>query len=150
MSLSGIQNTEVPLMQFEIVIKGGLLEDINKWASNLLSRMLMRGTATKTTQQLEEAIQQLGASIRVNARNEDIRLSVTTLSRNYAETLALVQEILLQPRWDEQEFALAKQSVLSQIRQQGESECGGKCAVLRKLIYGQNNLRVHVTHFGNC
>ena len=143
MSLSGIQNTEVPLMQFEIVIKGGLLlEDINKvGVSNLLSRMLMRGTATKTTQQLEEAIQQLGASIRVNARNEDIRLSVTTLSRNYAETLALVQEILLQPRWDEQEFALAKQSVLSQIRQQEANPNAVASAQFSKLIYGQNNLR---------
>ena len=53
-------------MQFEIGrSRGGLLlEDINKvGVSNMLARMLMRGAATKTTQQLEEAIQQLGASI---------------------------------------------------------------------------------------
>ncbi|WMW80799.1 pitrilysin family protein [Undibacterium cyanobacteriorum] len=143
MRVSGIQNTEVPLMQFEIVIKGGLLlEEVNKvGVSNLLSRMLMRGTAHKTTQELEEAIQQLGANIRVNARTEDIRLNVTTLSRNYAQTMALVQEILLQPRWDEQEFALAKQSVLSQIRQQEANPNAVASAQFAKLTYGQNNIR---------
>ena len=108
MSLSGIQNTEVPLMQFEIVIKGGLLlEDINKvGVSTCLSRMLMRGTATKTTQQLEEAIQQLGASIRVNARNEDIRLSDDLYRVITLRPWPWSKRNLLQPRW-EQEFALA-------------------------------------------
>ena len=37
---------------------------------------------------------------------EDIRISVNTLARNYDATLALVEEILLEPRWDAKEFDL--------------------------------------------
>ena len=60
----GIQNTEVPLVQFDSLIDGGqLLEDINKvGVANLMARMLTQGTARKTPLELEEAIQQLGAS----------------------------------------------------------------------------------------
>ena len=73
----GIENTEVPLVQFEIVIDGGqLLENINKvGVSNLMARMMTQGTAKKTPQELEEAIQQLGASINVFAGTEDVRIS---------------------------------------------------------------------------
>ncbi|MGF7473580.1 insulinase family protein, partial [Salmonella enterica subsp. enterica serovar Minnesota] len=72
--VAGIENKEVPLVQFEIVIDGGLLlENIDKvGVSNLLARMMTQGTKNKTPQELEEAIQQLGASINVFAGVEDI------------------------------------------------------------------------------
>ncbi len=139
----GIQNDEVPLVQFEMQIDGGLLlEDINKvGVANLMARMMTQGTAKKTPQELEEAIQQLGASIVVTARTEDIRITVNTLARNYQATLALVEEILLEPRWDEKEFALLKQNMLSQIRQQEANPNVVAANAYNKLIYGDKNIR---------
>ncbi|MFA9275184.1 MAG: M16 family metallopeptidase [Candidatus Aquirickettsiella gammari] len=139
----GIQNAEVPLVQFEMLIDGGLLlEDLNKvGVANLMARMMTQGTAKKTPQELEEAIQQLGTSINVSARTEDIRITVNTLARNYAATLALVEEILLEPRWDEKEFSLLKQSVLSQIRQQDANPNTLAANAYNKLIYGKENIR---------
>ncbi|MBK8809492.1 MAG: insulinase family protein [Acidobacteria bacterium] len=143
MTVYGIENREVPLVQFEIVIDGGLLlEDINKvGVSNLLARMMTQGTARRTPQELEEAIQQLGASIQVVAGTEDIRFGVTTLSKNYAATLALVEEILLEPRWDAKEFELVKQSVISQIRQQSANPNAIATNSFNGLIYGKDNIR---------
>jgi zinc protease len=143
MRVYGIQNDEVPLVQFEIVIDGGqLLEDINKvGVANLMARMLTQGTARKTPQELEEAIEQLGARINVTANTEDIRVSVNTLARNYAETLALVQEILLEPRWDAKEFDLIKQSTISQIRQQEANPNAIAFNNYNLLIYGKDNIR---------
>lgn len=143
MRVYGIQNTEVPLVQFEIVVDGGLLlEDINKvGVANLMARMLTQGTARKTPQELEEAIEQLGARISVNAGNEDIRISVNTLSRNYQQTLALVEEILLEPRWDEKEFGLLKQSTISQIRQAEANPNAIALNNFSQLIYGKQDIR---------
>lgn len=139
----GIENAEVPLVQFEIVIDGGLLlEDINKvGVSNLMARMLTQGTLRKTPQELEEAIQQLGASINVSAGTEDVRISVNTLARNYEPTLALVEEILLEPRWDAKEFDLIKQSTISQIRQQEANPNAVAQNNYSLLIYGKDNIR---------
>ena len=143
MRVVGIENNEVPLVQFDIAIDGGLLLDKPEkvGVANLMARLMTQGTAQKTPQELEEAIQQLGASINVFARTEDVRISVTTLARNYRATLDLVQEILLQPRWDEKEFALIKQSVLSQIRQQEADPNALASSNFNKLIYGKDDLR---------
>ncbi|MDB5920929.1 MAG: peptidase family, partial [Massilia sp.] len=143
MRVLGIQNTEVPLVQFDIAIDGGLLLDrIDRvGVANLMARMMTQGTANRTPQELEEAIQQLGATIDVAAGTEEVRISVTTLARNYQATLALVQEILLQPRWDEKEFALIQQSVLSQIRQQEADPNALAGSNYRKLNYGNDNIR---------
>lgn len=139
----GIENTEVPLVQFELIIDGGLLlEDKNKiGVSNLMARMMTQGTAKKTAAELEEAIDQLGASISVSAGTEDIRVRGTTLSKNYLATLALVQEILLEPRWDEKEFSLIKQSTISQIRQQEANPNAIAQNFYNGLIFGKNNIR---------
>ncbi|WP_202033856.1 pitrilysin family protein [Massilia sp. Dwa41.01b] len=145
MRVVGIENKEVPLVQFEIALDGGLLLDkLDKvGVANLVARMMTQGTASKTPQELEEAIQQLGATINVSARTEDIRIGVTTLARNYDATLALVQEILLAPRWDEKEFARIKQSVLTQIRQQ-EAEPNALAANnFARLIYAKDDPRSH-------
>jgi zinc protease len=143
MRVYGIQNSEVPLVQFEIVIDGGLLvEDINKiGVANLMARMMTQGTAKKSPQELEEAIQQLGASINVGASVEDVRISVTTLAKNYDATLALVEEILFEPRWDAKEFELAKQSVISQIRQLDANPNAIAQREYNALIYGKENIR---------
>lgn len=139
----GIQNTEVPLVQFQIVINGGqLLDDLTKvGVAGLTARMLTQGTARKTPQELEDAIKQLGATIEVDAETEAIRVSVNTLAKNYDATLALVQEILLEPRWDAKEFDLLKQSWINAIRQQEGEPLSIAFHNYNRLIYGPDNIR---------
>ncbi len=142
MGVYGIENNELPLVQFRLEIDGGLLmEDISKTGvSNLLAQSMMRGTANKTPEELEEAIDELGASISINSGREQITISGTTLSRNYQQTLDLVEEILLSPRWDESEFDLAKQSTLSQIAQQTANPNAIATNAYYKLLYGDDHI----------
>jgi zinc protease len=141
----GIPNTEVPLVQFEILIDGGqLLEDIKKvGVANLMARMLTQGTQKRTPAELEEAIEQLGATITVDATTESIRVRGNTLAKNYDSTLALVEEILLEPRWDVKEFDLVKRSAISQIRQQQANPNAIAQNRFNLLIYGPDNIRSH-------
>lgn len=141
--LYGIRNTEVPLVQFEIVIDGGqLLDDMNKvGVANMMARMMTQGTAKKTPQELEEAIDQLGSAINVFASTEDVRISVNTLAKNYDATLALVEEILFEPRWDAKEFDLIKQGVKSQIQQQRANPNAIAAMQFNKLVFGEANMR---------
>lgn len=143
MRVYGIRSSEVPLVQFQIAIEGGqLLDDINKvGVANLMARMLTQGTAKKTPQELEEAIQQLGASINVNAGSEEVVIGVNTLARNYDATLALMEEILFEPRWDAKEFDLLKQSTIAQIKQIDANPNAVAQRAYGELIYGKDNIR---------
>ncbi len=143
MKIFGIENNEVPLVQFNIVVDGGqLVESMDKLGvANLTAQLMEKGTANKSVSDLEDAIAQLGASISFNSSKESFRISGTTLSKNYKQTLALVKEMLLEPRWDKDEFELIKKRTISNLRQQK----GNPNAIARnqynKLIYGENNIR---------
>ena len=145
LEIYGITNSEVPLVQFMLEIKGGmLLEDPEKiGVSNLLASLMTKGTKNRSPQELEEAIELLGASIRVNATDEKMIISGSTLAKNFDHTMALVEEILLEPRWDEEEFALAKQQVISRIQQEQASPNSIASNEFRKLMYGEDHILSH-------
>jgi len=138
----GIENRELPLVEFEITVEGGLmLENPDKvGVSSLMATMMTRGTAKKTPEELEEAIDLLGASINVSAGRQSITIRGNSLARNYDETMALVEEIILEPRWDEREFDLAKQSTLSQIAQQSANPNSIASNTFNKLLYGEDHI----------
>ncbi|QIH38220.1 insulinase family protein [Flavobacterium sp. Sr18] len=142
LNVLGIENHEVPLVQFQLQIKGGmLLEEANKiGVSNMLAELMTKGTKNKTPEQLENAIESLGATIRAYATDESLFISGNTLAKNYAATMALVQEIILQPRWDSTEFDLIKQSTLSQITQQKADPNSIARNEFKKLIYGKESI----------
>ncbi|WP_108801653.1 pitrilysin family protein [Aquimarina sp. Aq107] len=141
----GIENDEVPLVQFRMNIRGGLLlEKPDKvGVSNLLAELMTKGTKSKTAEELENAIESLGAILNVYATDENIVISGSTLSKNYDKTVALIKEILLEPRWDEKEFGLIKQSVISQIQQQKASPRSIASNEYAKLIYGEDHILSH-------
>lgn len=142
MGVFGIESFELPLVQFRLEIDGGLLmESVDKTGvSNLLAEMLLKGTASKTPEELEEAINMLGASISVNANRDNFSISGNTLAKNYQATLDLVEEILLSPRWDTKEFTLAKQSILSAIAQQSANPNAIANNEFNKLLYGAEHI----------
>ncbi len=145
LKLWGIQNGEVPLVQFQLGIRGGmLLEDPSKvGVSNLMAQLMTKGTANRTAEELEIAIESLGASIRASASEEGITISGNTLARNYDETMELLREIILEPRWDEQEFELLKQSTMSRILQMKANPNSIATTQFSKLIYGSDHILAH-------
>jgi len=140
--LFGIENNEVPLVQFRMDIRGGLLlEKPDKvGVSNLLAELMTKGTKNRTTEELENAIESLGADISVLANNESITITGSTLARNYAKTMALVKEILLEPRWEDKELVLVKQRVISQIQQERANPNAIAANEYAKLVYGEEHI----------
>lgn len=139
----GIENSEVPLVRFNIVIDGGqLVENMNLLGvANLTARLMNNGTKNKTVAQLEEAVEELGADITFYSGKQGITISGTTLAKNYNKTIALVSEMLLEPRWDASEFELIKKSVIGNLRQQEASPATITKNIYNELIYGKDNIR---------
>lgn len=142
LTLYGIENDELPLVEFTLQIDGGLSAESMDTAgvANLLAMVLEKGTATKTPEELESALAMLGASIDISANRESIVVYGNTLSKNYQSTLALVKEMLLSPRWDEKEFTLAKQSTLSTIAQQKANPNNIADNAFAALLYGEDHI----------
>ncbi len=142
MQVLGIENSELPLVEFSIEIKGGhLLDPIDKpGLANMVCELMMEGTRNKTPLELEEEIDRLGASIRLSASNNSITLSGNCLTRNYEKVMALVQEILLEPRWDEGEFDLARTRIQNVIKRQKASPATLARNQFNLMVYGKAHI----------
>jgi len=138
----GIENSELPLVQFSLTLQGGLLADnISKvGVANLVGNMMNRGTANKTPAELEAAIESLGAEINVNAGRETFSISGSTLARNFDATMALVEEMLLEPRWDASEFELAKLSAANALKGQLANPNAIAAIEYNKVFYGPDHI----------
>lgn len=138
----GIEDWEVPLVQFELRVKGGQLVESpgRSGVANLLAESMLAGTANRSPEELEQTIDMLGASISVSASGESFSIRGSVLSRNYAETMTLLQEILLEPRFDGEEFERSKQRVANTLRQRAASPNGVAGDVFQSLLYGEHVL----------
>src|SRR5690606_32289931 len=142
MEVYGIEQTELPLVNFSLVVEGGhLLDSFDKnGVANLMTDIMMEGTVNKTPEELEEAIELLGATINMYTGKESITISGNTLVRNFDKTMALVEEILLQPRWDEEELKRIKLMTVNNIKRSAANPNSVANNVSNKLLYGENHI----------
>ena len=139
--ITGISNSEVPLVSFELKLEGGMLLDPKNKSgtANLVAETLLKGTAIKTAQQLEQEIELLGATLGASASETDITISGTVLSKHYGKLMELVSEVLLSPRFDEEEFYLAKDDVINQIAQIKANPNAIASVEFKALLYGKGH-----------
>lgn len=143
----GIENEELPLVEFSLRLKGGMLFDdpAKVGVANLMTDIMQEGTANKTPEELQDAIGALGADINMSTSSEYITINASCLARNFAATLDLVEEMLLQPRWDAQEFERIKKQTITQIQQRSGQPNAVAVKVFNKLLYGEDNILANNT-----
>jgi len=142
LQIYGLEDSELPLVRFELSLLGGqLLDDPEApGAANLLAELLDKGTADKTPAEFEEAVAALGATLNVSAGRESITIEGSTLSRNYLALMALVEEMILTPRWDAEEFDLAKNRVISQIQFLKSDPNALAASAFSYVVYGDDHI----------
>ena len=141
-NIYGISYDEVPLVNYSLVIKGGHLLDQPELsgAAYLVAELMTEGTVSKTPEELEEAIDMLGANINVYGGEQSISISVNTLARNFESTVALVEEILLEPRWDEEQFELAKSRIINNHKRNIANPNYLAYITFNSLVFGEDHM----------
>ncbi|EDM44539.1 peptidase, M16 family protein [unidentified eubacterium SCB49] len=141
LGLFGIENNELPLVNFNIIIPGGhKLDPAGKaGVASLMADLMNEGTANMTSAALEEAIGLLGSSIYIGSGSEDLVISGSCLSRNFEKTMTYVEEMLLQPRWDEKEFDRLKKELETSLKGREANPTAIAALNFNKLIYGDNH-----------
>lgn len=142
MRMLGIENNELPLVGFSLTIDGGhYLDPIDKpGVANLLVDMLIESTAHKSAAELEEAIGLLGAFLNTSFGNEEITISGSCLEKNFPELMTLVEEVLLEPNWDENNLIKLKSELKTALRDRETSPTSVASDNLRRLMYGEEHI----------
>ncbi len=110
----------LPLVYVNVAFKGGYMQDPDSQNSvtDLMVQLLPRGTKSKTKQQIDLTLDQLGGSINTETRGEYTLVSGSVLAENIGPFLKLLEEILVTPSFREDEFEKLKSEQISEVLEQ--------------------------------
>ncbi|TDF39805.1 insulinase family protein [Alteromonadaceae bacterium M269] len=137
----GHKTSETPTVTMTLSMEGGpLLDPIDKSGlASFTAQLLNESTSETTAEELSNQLALLGSRIDFSANGRFSQMSVSSLTRNFDKTLAIVQEKLFKPGFKEEEFELLKQQTLQGMQQQlKNADVLGNRAV-SQLMYGKHN-----------
>ena len=138
----GTLNNEVPVVTLQLSIESGhRFEPKEKAGIAALTANLMNEATTKhTAEQISQELDKLGSNIGVSAGVNEITMTVYTLKKNLDATLKLTEEILLMPKFDNEDFERSKKEQLEGIANQATQATAIASNVNAKLLYGEGNI----------
>lgn len=141
--LLGIEHNEVPLVAFEVVVRGGAASEPldQKGLSSLLASLMNEGTASRSAAEFEQAVGLLGSRVTVSSGNEEFVIGATSLTRNFEATVALVEELLFSPRFEQPEFERVRSALVTSITGLEANPAAIASFALNGLLYGDGHPR---------
>jgi predicted Zn-dependent peptidase len=92
---------DLPLIGVRVAVRGGSEADgPAAGLATITAQALLRGTKTKSREQLAQAMDQLGMESRVQVTRNAAALGVEFLAKDVGPAMGLLEEILLQPAFD--------------------------------------------------
>jgi zinc protease len=140
----GAQNTEIPTVTFQLTIPGGQLASANDLSkaglASFFVKMLNEDTKNYTAEQMAIELQKLGSSISIGVGVDGITYNVQSLKKNFDKTLALLQEKMFNPKFEQPAFDRIKSQTLQAFKLQKSQPAAIATAVFSKVNYGANNV----------
>lgn len=110
-------SSALPLVSFSVSVPLGAAEDPDGQLglTRLLAILLRRTAGGRTAQQLDVAVDGLGASLAVDVTQSTLSLSGSVIARNLPGVVELLADAIARPGFDEDELERAKRETLAEL-----------------------------------
>lgn len=134
------EDNMLPRVNFALVVRGGSVADPvgKEGLTQFLGEILLRGTKTRSREELNEAIDQLGAELGVETRHEALILRGAVLSRNLEALLAIVREMLVTPAFGEPEIKKLKEELVAALLEETGNDAHVSLRHFGHLLFGDH------------
>lgn len=132
---------DTPLVHLEVVLQGGTLDDPlgREGLGALAGRMFDKGTKSRTNRELTEAFELLGSTPDVAIGPDESSVSLTLLPKSVGPALALVSEMLKEPRLEPEEFDRQKKLMVAGLQRGPDSPGYLAGRAFNKLLFGDQS-----------
>ncbi|MGI8469671.1 MAG: M16 family metallopeptidase [Pyrinomonadaceae bacterium] len=132
------EDRRLPITSFRLAFRTGDIDDPQnqRGLTAAVTHLLREGTATRTSQQLAEDIEKLGATLTASSSSDNTIVAASSLSAYSSNVLKLMAEMTLTPSFPENEVALYKQNTIKNLqfqRSQPDFLAGEQTA---KILFG--------------
>ncbi|MBD2721516.1 insulinase family protein [Hymenobacter sp. BT189] len=144
LKIVGTRNTEIPAVTMRLTLRGGhrLEQGMPEKAgiAQLTASLLNEGSEKYSSEQFSAALDKLGSRISATAGDNETTVNVQSLTANLPATMALLEQRLLHPRFDAQDFARLKKQQLEAIGNFATQPGVIADLTYNKLLYGSSNI----------
>jgi predicted Zn-dependent peptidase len=106
--------------------------------TNLLTRVMVRGTARHTALQLAERVEDLGGTLEASGEVETAEIRGTALARHWEALLAEIADVALHPTLPPSEIVTERALILSQIQTRADTPFPRAVDALMADLYGSH------------
>jgi predicted Zn-dependent peptidase len=106
--------------------------------SHLLATVITKGTQQRSSLDIAEAVESLGASLGADAASDYWLINLKTVTADFPDILALAAEILRTPSFPEMEIELEKRLTLQSLQSQREQPFNVAFQQLRQAMYPEH------------
>jgi zinc protease len=140
--VTGTRYTELPIVTLSLSVPGGHLYDSQSRCglASLVAELMNEGTAGLDTVQLQDRLDELGATLRVVSDDDEITVSLRTLAKHLPAAASLLQDVLLQPRFAQADFERIKTQRLAALATRGDSIRTIAGNAWGRVLYGRDDL----------
>ncbi len=132
----------LPLVAFTITFVGGANQfepADHRGLASLTASMLNEGTATRTGDQLSDALQMLGTGIRAGIDGEDGVLSFVSTAAKFPATLAILDDMMMNPSFPAEALERLRARTLIGLTQAKDQPVAISGQVFAKVLYGKEH-----------
>ncbi len=132
------EDKRLPLVSYRLGFKTGSIYDPKDsiGLTSATAALLNEGTKTRTSKQLAEEIERLGASISAGAGEDNTTVAASALSLYSSDVLRLMADIVLNPSFPENELALFKKNTIENLKYQRSQPAFLADEQVSKILYG--------------
>ena len=133
----GKRTRTTPAVAISLAMRAGSICDPDDAAGAtwLLSRVIDRGTATRSALDIAEELDNRGISLTIAVTRHILSLVCTCLAEDFEPVFSLLAEMLMQPSLPEDEIATRKGEVVTAIRQDEDNPAVRATESLMALLY---------------
>jgi zinc protease len=132
------EDRRLPFVEFRTVFRGGVLAESadNNGLTQLMGHMLLKGTKTRSAEQIAREMESIGGSIDSFGGNNSFGVSAEVLSGDFSTGLNLVVDVLLNSTFPEQALEREREVQLAGIRSQKDQLLQSASRNMRRALFG--------------
>jgi zinc protease len=133
-----IERHTLPTVHLQLLIKaGGTLDPQGReGTANLVASLLDEGTTNRSSQQIAEAIDFIGASLSAGASPESTLISLNVLKKDLKPGMGLFSDVLLHPTFPEEELKRVRQQIIGGLIAEEDEPDTIAHKAWQELVYG--------------
>lgn len=132
------EDHRLPFVEFRAVFQGGVLAESkdNNGITQLLSRLIVKGTKTRSAEQIASEIESVGGSLDSYGGNNSFGINAEVLSSDFATGLGLVADVILHPTFPAAQLEREREVQIAGIRSNRDDLLKSAFKAMRRELFG--------------